>query len=200
MNRSVISARGMPLRRNNIDTDQIIPARFCYRPERDGHGPSLFGDWRQDPGFVLNDARYRGARILVAGREFATGSSREYAVWAIKNFGFDVVIAPSFGDIFYKNAILNDLLPLKAGEDAIEWLWDSIEREPSATIEIDLTADRIGIAGRAVAAEMAPHFKRQYVANLDHIAVTLERLGAIGRFEAGRAPGLARTLPAGARR
>lgn len=195
MNRSWISARGMPLRRNNIDTDQIIPARFCYHPERTGHGPSLFGDWRREPGFVLNDPRYAGARILVAGREFATGSSREYAVWAIKNFGFDVVIAQSFGDIFYKNAILNDLLPLKTSEEGVEWLWQEIESDPAAAIEIDLEGDSITVAGRRLPAIMAPHFKRKYIANLDDIAATLTQVDGIAAYEAARPAGLARTLP-----
>lgn len=193
MSRSRISSYGMPLRRNNIDTDQIIPARFCLHVQRTGHGDSLFGDWRQDPQFVLNDKRYQQAKILVAGREFGTGSSREYAVWAIKNYGFDVVIAESFGDIFYKNAILNDLLPLKSDAASIDWLWQSIEKNPAALIEIDLDADFIRVAGQELPAMMSAHFKNKYIRNQDDISLTLEHLAEISRYEASRLPGLAVT-------
>lgn len=187
------------MRRNNVDTDQIIPARFCCHPKRTGHGESLFGDWRQDPDFVLNDPRYSQASILVTGREFAVGSSREYAVWAIKNYGFSVVIAPSFGDIFYQNAIINDLLPLKTTEEAVECLWQSIKRSPAEPVEINLEADAIKVAGHLLPAIMEPYYKNKYISNLDDIARTLLHLEQIQAYEATRHPRLASTLSAGGR-
>jgi 3-isopropylmalate/(R)-2-methylmalate dehydratase small subunit len=193
MSREQVSGYGVPLVRNNVDTDQIIPARFCLRPQRSGHADSLFGDWRLDPSFVLHDPSYAGATILVAGREFATGSSREYAVWAIKDYGFQVVIAQSFGDIFYKNAILNDLLPLKTTEQGIEALWEIVGRNPKALIEIDLANDTIMIEDCTLPAIMDPHFKRKYILNLDDIAQTLEDIESIQAYEASRPMYLATT-------
>ncbi|UOF90066.1 3-isopropylmalate dehydratase small subunit [Fodinisporobacter ferrooxydans] len=183
MSREQISGFGLPLLRNNIDTDQIIPARFCYQPKRIGHGGSLFGDWRLDPSFVLNDPSYSGATILVAGREFATGSSREYAVWAIKDYGFKVVIAQSFGDIFYKNAIINDLLPLKTTEQGIESLWSILSRNPKTLIKIDLENETISIEECKLPAIIDQHYKRKYILNLDDIAQTLEDIECINEYE-----------------
>ncbi|UIR30728.1 3-isopropylmalate dehydratase small subunit [Priestia flexa] len=194
MSREHINGQGVPLFRNNIDTDQIIPARFCYQAKRSGHGNSLFGDWREDPSFVLNDSRYSEGTILVAGREFATGSSREYAVWAIKDYGFKVVIAQSFGDIFYKNAIINDLLPLKTTEQGIETLWSILVRNPNALIEIDLEAETINIEDYILPAIIAPNFKKKYILNLDDIEQTLEDIDCIKGFEKVRSRQLANTL------
>lgn len=187
----------MPLRRNNIDTDQIIPARFCCHVERTGHAGSLFGDWRQAPEFVLNDPRYRPATILVAGREFGTGSSREYAVWAIKNYGFDVVIAQSFGDIFYKNAIINDLLPLRTTAAGVERLWQLIERDPATSIAIDLAADTIAAAGHCLPLMMEPRYKNKYILNVDEIAQTLQNIERIRAYETARPARLATTRQTG---
>ncbi|TCP66543.1 3-isopropylmalate dehydratase small subunit [Baia soyae] len=194
MGRERIQGYGMPLVQNNVDTDQIIPARFCYQPKRVGHGESLFGNWRQDPSFVLHDPRYSDATILVAGREFATGSSREYAVWAIKDYGFQVVIAQSFGDIFYKNAIINDLLPLKTTEQGIESLWDALHDNPKSAIHIDLENEVIRFEGGTSPAMMDLHFKKKYILNLDDISLTLEDVGNIDTYEAARSPHLATTL------
>lgn len=193
MTRSKIRGRGLPLRRNDVDTDQIIPARFCYHAKRTGHGDSLFGDWRLDPNFVLNDPRYRDATILVAGREFATGSSREYAVWAIKNHGFNVVIAESFGDIFYRNAIVNDLLPLKTTAEAIEVLWHRIEHDPQELIDIDLDAGTIISLRQCLPAMMEPQYKNKYLLNLDDIVQTMQHIGRIEQYEKARSPRLATT-------
>lgn len=198
MSRAQISGYGVPLVRNNVDTDQIIPARFCYKAQRVGHADSLFGNWRQDPSFVLNDARYAGNTILVAGREFATGSSREYAVWAIKDYGFKVVIAESFGDIFYKNAILNDVLPLKTTEQGVETLWEILGRDPQASIRIDLDKETILIEDHVLPAIMDEHFKRKYILNLDDIAQTLEEIETIQAFESSRNRHLATTVHRGA--
>ncbi|GEO28051.1 3-isopropylmalate dehydratase small subunit [Alicyclobacillus acidoterrestris] len=194
MSREQISGRGVPLFRNNIDTDQIIPARFCYKAKRVGHADSLFGDWRKDPSFVLNDPGYDGATILVAGREFATGSSREYAVWALKDYGFKVIIAQSFGDIFYKNAIINDLLPLKTTEKGIESLWDIIVRSPEALIKIDLEVENINIEDSVWPAIIDQYYKRKYILNLDDITLTLEDIESIKEYEKSRYMQLATTL------
>lgn len=195
MSRERISGYGLPLTRNDIDTDQIIPARFCYQPKRVGHEGSLFGNWRQDPNFVLNDARYARADILVAGREFATGSSREYAVWAIKDYGFKVVIAQSFGDIFYKNAIINDVLPLKTTEQGIRSLWEVLGRRPQARISIDLEQDTITWDEGHVPLMMEAHYKQKYILNLDDIALTFQDQDSISAYEAARNAHLATTLP-----
>jgi len=197
MSRAQISGCGVPLLRNNVDTDQIIPARYCYKPQRVGHADSLFGNWRQDPSFVLNDPNYAGNTILVAGREFATGSSREYAVWAIKDYGFKVVIAESFGDIFYKNAILNDVLPLKTTEQGVETLWEILGRDPQAVIHIDLDKETITIEEHVLPAIMDEHFKRKYILNLDDIAQTLEDIESIKAFESSRNMHLATTVHRG---
>ncbi|SFS59210.1 3-isopropylmalate dehydratase small subunit [Marininema halotolerans] len=197
MSREHIRGQGVPLLRNNVDTDQIIPARFCYQAKRVGHGDSLFGNWRQDPSFVLNDSRYADATILVAGREFATGSSREYAVWAIKDYGFKVVIAQSFGDIFYKNAIINDLLPLKTTEQGIETLWGILARSPEAVIDIDLEDKTITIENNVISAIMEERFKRKYILNLDDISQTLEDIESIEGYEKSRYRYLATTIERG---
>ncbi|MGM0748672.1 MAG: 3-isopropylmalate dehydratase small subunit [Bacillota bacterium] len=194
MSRAYINGNGLPLCRNNIDTDQIIPARFCYQAKRSGHGDSLFGDWRQDTSFILNDTRYPQASILVAGREFATGSSREYAVWAIKDYGFKVVIAQSFGDIFYKNAIINDVLPLKTTEQGIELLWDILSRNPNALIKIDLNSETINIEDHKIPALIESNFKRKYILNIDDIQQTLEEIDCVKAYEKSRHRHLANTF------
>ncbi len=195
MSRERISGYGMPLTRNDVDTDQIIPARFCYQPKRVGHSGSLFGNWRQDPSFVLNDPRYAQADILVAGREFATGSSREYAVWAIKDYGFKAVIAHSFGDIFYKNAIINDVLPVRTTEEGIRSLWEVLSRRPRAQISIDLEKDAITWDEGCVPLLMEAHYKQKYILNLDDIALTIQDQYSIAAYEAARNVHLATTLP-----
>lgn len=194
MSRERLRGRGVPLHRNNIDTDQIIPARFCYQAKRFGHGDSLFGDWRQDPSFVLNDPNYSDADILVAGRAFATGSSREYAVWAIRDYGFKAVIAQSFGDIFYKNAIINDLLPLKTTGQGIETLWRILDRDPKTLIDIDLKAETVQIEEFLLPVFIEQHYKRKYILNLDDIALTLEDIDDIQAYETSRRKHSATTL------
>jgi 3-isopropylmalate/(R)-2-methylmalate dehydratase small subunit len=143
------SGRVAPLRRNHVDTDQIIPKQFLKRIERSGFGPFLFHDWKREPSFVLNQAKYEGASVLAAGVNFGCGSSREHAAWALQDSGFRVVIAPSFADIFRSNAIGNGMLPVALPEAAVELILDRAEREERYRVDVDLdrceVRDRFGL-------------------------------------------------------
>lgn len=183
MSRKFFRGRGMPLVKNNIDTDQIMPARFCYKPTRRGHEDSVFGDWRKNDDFPLNDHRYQRATILVTGREFATGSSREFAVWGLKDWGFKVVIAPSFGDIFYKNASINDLLPVILKEEDIEKLWELIQQDHYLEIAVDLEANVVRSKGFCFKLLISEIVKKRYIENLSEIQETLEHVAEIQQFE-----------------
>src|SRR5215470_19899363 len=151
------SGRAVPLRRSNVDTDQIIPAVYLKRVTRDGFGDGLFAAWREDPSFVLNQPRYEGATILVAGRDFGTGSSREHAVWALLDYGFRAVIAPRFGDIFRTNATKAGLLPVILPEAIVSALPDAVEADPGTEVTVDLGRRevRAGAAGRRARAVRA---------------------------------------------
>ena len=135
---TVISGTGLPLRRSDVDTDQIIPAEWLKRVERTGFEKGLFATWRDDRDFVLNDERFSGASVLVAGPAFGVGSSREHAVWAIQQYGFDAVIAPSFSDIFRNNCTKNGLVPAVLPEGTVERIWQAIEADPATTIVVDV--------------------------------------------------------------
>ncbi len=186
MNREVIKGHGMPILKNNIDTDQIIPARFCYEPKRHGYKNALFGDWRKDTSFPLNNPAYTKSTILVAGYGFATGSSREYAVWAIKDYGFKAIIAQSFGEIFYKNAIINDLLPIKTTQNAISEIGAILEMEPNTIILIDLQKDIIKIKDYTFPVLIESRFKHKYLLNEDDISLTLNEIESILDYEKRR--------------
>ena len=182
------TGRALPLRRTNVDTDQIIPAEYLKRVSREGFGDGLFAAWREDPGFVLNQPRYAGATILVAGTDFGIGSSREHAVWALTDYGFRVVIAPRFGDIFRNNATKAGLLPVRLPEDAVSALHDAAEAEPPAEVTVDLAAREVRAAGGLVAAfEIDDYTRWRLMEGLDDIGLTLRHAGDIDRFEAGRA-------------
>src|SRR3712207_4813503 len=135
---TVHTGTAVPLRRSNVDTDQIIPAVYLKRVTRTGFADGLFNAWRGDPAFVLNQPAYAGATILVAGPEFGTGSSREHAVWALQDWGFRAVIAPRFGDIFRGNALKGGLLPVELPADAVAQLWDAVEADPQLMVTVDL--------------------------------------------------------------
>ena len=135
----IIQGRGVPLKRSDVDTDQIIPAEWLKRVERTGFEKGLFSTWRDDRNFVLNDERYIGASILVAGPSFGVGSSREHAVWAIQQGGFDAVIAPSFSDIFRNNCTKNGLVPVVVPEPVVQAIWAAIEADHTVEITIDMT-------------------------------------------------------------
>jgi 3-isopropylmalate/(R)-2-methylmalate dehydratase small subunit len=145
----VHAGRVAPLRRNHVDTDQIIPKQFLKRIERSGFGPFLFSDWKREPTFVLNQPQYQGASVLAAGVNFGCGSSREHAAWALQDAGFSVVIAPSFADIFRGNAIGNGMLPVALPETAVELILTRAEKEDGYAVEVDLergeVRDRFGL-------------------------------------------------------
>src|SRR3954466_1144244 len=140
---TVVTGRAVPLRRSNVDTDQIIPAEYLKRITRTGFADGLFAAWRADPAFVLNDERYDGATILLAGADFGTGSSREHAVWALQDHGFRAVISPRFGDIFRSNALKGGLLPVQLPVDVVDALMDLVEQDPTTDVTVDLHARQV---------------------------------------------------------
>ena len=185
----------MPLRRTNVDTDQIIPARFLKRVSRTGFGDGLFAAWREDPAFVLNDARYGGASILVAGTEFGTGSSREHAVWALQDYGFVAVVAPRFGDIFTGNALKRGLVPVEADLERVEWLWETIESNPKIEITIDVERRIIQVAQQEWEFPINDHNRWRLIEGLDDIDLTLRLEHQIVAYEENRPQWLPVTLP-----
>jgi len=190
---SVITGRGVPLRRSDVDTDQIIPAEWLKRVERTGFEKGLFSTWRDDRNFVLNDERYAGASILVAGPSFGVGSSREHAVWAIQQGGFDAVIAPSFSDIFRNNCTKNGLVPVTLSEAAVNQIWEAIEADPTCEITVDMHRLSVEIPSAGFAAQfpMDPSTQERFLNGLDDIGITMAKADAITDFEATRPAWLA---------
>jgi len=186
------TGRAMPLRRSNVDTDQIIPAVYLKRVTREGFGDGLFAAWREDPSFVLNQPRYTGATILVAGPDFGTGSSREHAVWALLDYGFRAVIAPRFGDIFRTNATKAGLLPVVLPEKTVALIQDAAEAEPPAEVTVDLAGREVRVAGGGLAGPLAEPFeiddytRWRLMEGLDDVGLTLRHEAAIAAFEAAR--------------
>ncbi|MEV0270935.1 3-isopropylmalate dehydratase small subunit [Hamadaea sp. NPDC050747] len=176
----------VPLRRSNVDTDQIIPAVYLKRVTRTGFEDGLFSAWREDPAFVLNDPAYAGASILVAGPEFGTGSSREHAVWALRDWGFRVVIAPRFGDIFRGNSLKQGLLTVELPIDAVESLWARSEADPAAEVTVDLTAREVRAGASTWAFELDDFSRWRLLEGLDDIGLTLLHADSITAFEATR--------------
>jgi 3-isopropylmalate/(R)-2-methylmalate dehydratase small subunit len=176
----------MPLRRSDVDTDQIIPAVYLKRVTRTGFEDGLFSAWREDPGFVLHNPAHAGATILVAGPNFGTGSSRQHAVWALRDWGFKVVIAARFGDIFRGNALKEGLLPVQLDQKAVEALWDLAESEPEKQITVDLEGRRV-LADDASWSFPIDDFSRwRLMEGLDDIGLTLRHADAITTFEENR--------------
>jgi 3-isopropylmalate/(R)-2-methylmalate dehydratase small subunit len=178
--------RGVPLRRSDVDTDQIIPASYLKRVSRTGFGDGLFAAWREDPGFVLNQPAYAGATILVAGSNFGTGSSREHAVWALADYGFRVVIAPRFGDIFRNNATKAGLLPVRLPADVVAALQDAVEADPAAEITVDLDAREVRAAVVNVPFEIDDYTRWRLMEGLDDIGLTLRNADEIADYETRR--------------
>ncbi|MBM0239390.1 3-isopropylmalate dehydratase small subunit [Micromonospora sp. ATA32] len=176
----------VPLRRSNVDTDQIIPAVYLKRVTRTGFADGLFNAWREDPAFVLNDPAHSGASILVAGPEFGTGSSREHAVWALRDWGFRAVIAPRFGDIFRGNALKEGLLPVELELKAVEGIWDLVESDPTIPVTVDLTARQVRVADATWAFPLDDFSRWRLMEGLDDIGLTLRHEAEIGAFEGGR--------------
>jgi len=181
---------GVPLRRSNVDTDQIIPAVYLKRVTRTGFEDGLFAAWRNDPGFVLNQEAYSAGSVLVAGPDFGTGSSREHAVWALQNFGFRVVLSPRFGDIFRGNAGKAGLLAAQVDEKVVQRLWDLLESAPGTEVIVDLEARtvRAGEGPDAVSDsfDIDDYTRWRLLEGLDDIGITLGHEDAIAAYEARR--------------
>jgi 3-isopropylmalate/(R)-2-methylmalate dehydratase small subunit len=185
---SIITGRGVPLKRSDVDTDQIIPAEWLKRVERTGFEKGLFSTWRDDRNFVLNDERYAGASVLVAGPSFGVGSSREHAVWAIQQGGFNAVIAPSFSDIFRNNCTKNGLVPVVLSEPTVNRIWEVIEADASAEITIDMQRLTVEIpsAGITEKFDMDASTQDRFIRGLDDVGITMSKGDAISSFETSR--------------
>lgn len=185
---SEVRGRAAVIDRADIDTDQIIPAHWLRRIERTGYGAGLFEAWKRDPSFSLNDPRYAGAPILIAGANFGCGSSREHAAWALAEGGFRAIVAPSFGDIFRANAIGHGLLPVALPAAIVERLMRAVERDPQIELRIDVAHAAIDVPALELHAFFAleEHARNRIVQGLDDIAVTMTHEDAIARYEAAR--------------
>ena len=185
----------LPLRRSNVDTDQIIPAVYLKRVTRSGFEDGLFAAWRSDPEFVLNKAEYSKASILVAGADFGTGSSREHAVWALQNYGFKVVISSRFADIFRGNSLKAGLLTVILGQSDVEALWSAIEAEPSLEIKVDLQTRLVSYKNQAISFDLDDYTRWRLMEGLDDIGLTLRKIDEVENFEEKRAKFKPKTLP-----
>lgn len=185
----------MPLRRSNVDTDQIIPAVYLKRVTKTGYEDALFASWRQDPEFILNDPAYAGATVLFAGQDFGIGSSREHAVWALRDYGFKAVIAPRFGDIFRGNSGKQGLLAGTVDEDLVEQFWERIEAEPGISATVDLVARTVALGDLVVPFDIDDYTRWRLLEGLDDIGLTLRDEARITEFEGGRESWRPKTLP-----
>jgi len=184
-----------PLKRSAVDTDQIIPAVYLKRVTKTGFEDALFANWRQDPEFILNQPAFRSASILVAGPDFGTGSSREHAVWALRDYGFRVVLSPKFADIFRGNAGKQGLLTGIITEDDLERIWASIDAQPGVEMTVDLAARQAVIGDLQVAFDIDDYTRWRLLEGLDDIGLTLRNEDKIAQFEARREAWRPRTLP-----
>jgi len=190
-----VSGTAIPLDRVDVDTDQIIPKQFLKRIERTGFGQFLFYDWMKDPSFELNNPAYKGAPILIAGRNFGCGSSREHAPWALQDAGIRTVIAPSFGDIFFNNSFKNGMLPIVLPEETVNELLARAKERPGYQLTVDLEKQEISDEEGSVAKFDVDPFRRHLLLNgLDDIGLTLEHADDIGRYEQERQPARLRGL------
>lgn len=186
---------GVPLRRSNVDTDQIIPAVYLKRVTRSGFEDGLFAAWRSDPDFVLNKAEFKSGTILVAGADFGTGSSREHAVWALQNYGFKVVISSRFADIFRGNSQKGGLLTILLSQAEVEELWAAIEANPAQEITVNLEQKSVSYGGKTIAFEIDDYVRWRLMEGLDDIGLTLANSDSIDTFESTRAAHKPKTLP-----
>jgi 3-isopropylmalate/(R)-2-methylmalate dehydratase small subunit len=177
---------GMPLRRSNVDTDQIIPAVYLKRVTRTGFEDGLFAAWRNDPEFVANKPEYDGATVLVAGPDFGTGSSREHAVWALMDYGFKVVISSRFADIFRGNSGKAGLLAAQVSQDVVEQLWKLIETDPTTQIVVDLEQRTIQADALTAAFDIDDYTRYRLLNGLDDVGITLSHEEDIASYEASR--------------
>jgi 3-isopropylmalate/(R)-2-methylmalate dehydratase small subunit len=185
----------VPLRRSNVDTDQIIPAVYLKRVTRSGFEDGLFAAWRNDPDFVLNKPEYKNGTILVAGVDFGTGSSREHAVWALQNYGFKVVISSRFADIFRGNSAKGGLLTVILPQPEVEKLWEAIERDPATQVTVDLESKSVSYADNQVNFEIDDYTRWRLMEGLDDIGLTMQHLDEIAKFEEKRPSFKPKTLP-----
>jgi len=186
----------IPLRRSNVDTDQIIPAVYLKRVTKSGFEDGLFSAWRSDPEFVLNKAEYSGATVLVAGPDFGTGSSREHAVWALQNYGFKVVLSSRFADIFRGNSQKAGLLTVILPQEVIEELWQVIESDPTTSVTVDLEAKSVRFGSATHPFAIDDYTRWRLMEGLDDIGLTLQKIDEVSVFEAERASFKPKTLPA----
>ncbi|MFC1406579.1 MULTISPECIES: 3-isopropylmalate dehydratase small subunit [Streptacidiphilus] len=191
------TGRAVPLRRSNVDTDQIIPAHWLKKVTRTGFEDGLFEAWRKDDGFVLNQPQYAGASILVAGPEFGTGSSREHAVWALENYGFRAVISSRFADIFRGNSLKNGLLTVILPQETVERIWALVEADPTAEITVDLEAREVRAEGVTASFDLDENVRWRLLNGLDDISITLQQESEIAAFESERPAFKPRTQPVG---
>ncbi|WP_282005405.1 3-isopropylmalate dehydratase small subunit [Propioniciclava sinopodophylli] len=187
---------GVPLRRSNVDTDQIIPAVYLKRVTRSGFEDGLFAAWRNDPAFVLNQDAYKAGSVLVVGPDFGTGSSREHAVWALQNYGFKVVIGSRFGDIFRGNSGKSGLLVALVSPEVVEELWAFLDGTPGAELTVDLVARTITAGEATFPFEIDDYTRHRLLNGLDDIGITLQKDADIAAYEAKRPSWKAKTIPA----
>ncbi len=192
---TTVSGIAVPLKRSNVDTDQIIPAQFLKRVTKTGFDDALFHGWRQDPEFILNTPPFDKGRILVAGPDFGTGSSREHAVWALRDYGFQAVLSPRFADIFRGNSGKQGLLAAEVSEEDIERLWAIIDAEPGIEVAVDLVERTVTAGDFTTSFGIDDYTRWRLLEGLDDIGLTLRNEQAITDFEATRAGWRPRTLP-----
>ena len=186
---------GVPLRRSNVDTDQIIPAVYLKRVTRSGFEDGLFSAWRNDPEFVLNQDAYKVGTVLVAGPDFGTGSSREHAVWALQNYGFKAVISSRFADIFRGNSLKGGLLTVIISQDEVEKLWATIEANPATAITVDLDSRTVSYGSTTLSFDLDDYTRWRLMEGLDDIGLTLAQEASIDAFEGKRSSLKPTTLP-----
>lgn len=186
---------GVPLRRSNVDTDQIIPAVYLKRVTRSGFEDGLFAAWRNDPEFVLNQEAFKKGTVLVAGADFGTGSSREHAVWALQNYGFKVVISSRFADIFRGNSLKGGLLTIIVSQEDVEALWSAIESAPDTAITVDLETRTVSYNSIVLEFAIDDYTRWRLMEGLDDIGLTLKQTDSIDAFEKTRADYKPKTLP-----
>lgn len=180
------TGRGIPLRRSNVDTDQIIPAEYLKRVSRTGFADGLFKSWRDDPDFVFNDPAYDGATVLVAGPDFGTGSSREHAVWALQDYGFRAVISARFGDIFRGNALKGGLLPVELDAEVVEALQAAVTEDPATEITVDLVEREVRCGRLRADFDLDDYTRWRLLEGLDDVGLTLRHSAEIAAYESGR--------------
>ncbi|MFK0291013.1 3-isopropylmalate dehydratase small subunit [Streptomyces sp. NPDC090442] len=188
------TGRAVPLRRSNVDTDQIIPAHWLKKVTRDGFEDGLFEAWRKDPEFVLNQEAHKGATVLVAGPDFGTGSSREHAVWALQNYGFKAVISSRFADIFRGNSLKNGLLTVVLPQETVDRLQQLVESDPTAEVTVDLVGREVRAEGITAGFTLDENARWRLLEGLDDISLTLREESSIAAYEANRPAFKPRTI------